>query len=85
MEDLHTSFGASREKPVLADSPVDAFTYLASLAYLVTGGLSQHPATAAVTPMQRALASQVEAISFNRRTAALIKRGITAKPDAGEE
>jgi hypothetical protein len=75
VEDLHTSFLPYRDR-AYGDSPEDTISYLARLAYLVSGNGAKHPALGEKIQEQAiaTIARGTDAISFYRRTALLAKR-----------
>lgn len=74
IEDLHTSFFDIADNGY-ADAAQDAYSYLQQLACLVLGSGRSHSLMERATPMQRALATQIESIAFARRTAVIVKKG----------
>jgi hypothetical protein len=76
VEDLNTSFEPLRSNKEYADSWQDGFSYFARLTYLVAGTGDDHPGLADAPPnaMMIALAREIDAISFFRRVALVIKK-----------
>jgi hypothetical protein len=78
LEDLHTSFGGSRNGNY-ADHPEDTFAFLSRLAHLVGGDGREHPAVDMGDSGRelRSLARQVDVVAFYRKTAVIVKRAKT--------
>jgi len=77
MEDVHTSFSPLNEKDKgYADCYEDAFTYFSRLTYLVCGRGNGHRSFQEnrPSPMQMALARQIDSIVFYGKTILIVKK-----------
>ena len=82
MEDLHTSFGIFRDRPVFADDAQDTASLLMALAFGLVGSRHAHPLTEnlGLSPPDLAVLDRLSEIAFIR-SSAILRVDETRGPD----
>ena len=86
MEDLHTSFGHFRQRPVFADQDIDAADLILGLAAWIMGCRKDHPRFADMTATSADLAilSRLAEISLVRSSAIMLIEDVSSSPAAAK-